>query len=69
MDAEKDGYMAILHHWFRDTFPNSGHKYSNGARAAASSAFVSMCLEKHVPTDADLVLVEFDLNDGGGNSR
>ncbi|KAF8057926.1 hypothetical protein HT031_005872 [Scenedesmus sp. PABB004] len=43
---------------------SAGHGARNGCVPATQSEFVSMCLDKFVSRDADVVFVEFTANDG-----
>ena len=46
------------------TFPNPGHRLINTAVPATTSSYISPCIHSLVPSDADLVIVEFSFNDG-----
>mmetsp|Transcript_20365 Transcript_20365/g.61368 ORF Transcript_20365/g.61368 Transcript_20365/m.61368 type:complete len:555 (-) Transcript_20365:1448-3112(-) len=57
-------FGARFFHWMNDTFPHVGHTFNNGALSGTKSIYMSMCVKGHVPDFADVVLVEYDTNDG-----
>ncbi|EFN56843.1 hypothetical protein CHLNCDRAFT_144427 [Chlorella variabilis] len=55
---------ALVFQWMNATFPHPQHKFLNQAISATPSNYFTLCLQWHVPPDADLVLMEFNPNDG-----
>lgn len=50
--------------WVNETFPNPNHAFLNQATRGVTSGFFAPCLQTLVPPDTDLVLLEYDVNDG-----
>lgn len=62
-DPGKTDWAARVFQWVNATFPGAKHRFVNGAIPAAPSSYFSMCYAWHVPEDADLVFLEFNVND------
>jgi len=60
----KNDYFARYVSYLANAFPNAKIKPVRATVGLAPSAVVVACLEKHLPKDADLVLVEMTANDG-----
>jgi hypothetical protein len=60
----KNDYFARYVSYLAKAFPNARIKPVRATVGLAPSAVVVACLEKHLPTDADLVLLEMNANDG-----
>mmetsp|Transcript_10267 Transcript_10267/g.30910 ORF Transcript_10267/g.30910 Transcript_10267/m.30910 type:complete len:546 (+) Transcript_10267:215-1852(+) len=58
-----NGFGPVISDWINKTFPSSKHTFHNGAIAGSQSSYMSLCVNNHVSPDADLVLVEYDIND------
>lgn len=50
--------------WLGEAYPGVAIKARNGCVPATPSAFMELCLEKHMGPDADLVFMEYATNDG-----
>lgn len=64
---EADGLGLFLHmrrfmNGLNRTWPHSGHRLYNAARAATGAGQFSACYMDYTPTDPDLVLYEFGVN-------
>ncbi|KAI3426970.1 hypothetical protein D9Q98_006914 [Chlorella vulgaris] len=57
-------FAARFFEWLTATFPNPDHQFLNRAISATPSTYFSLCLQWHVPPEADFVLLEFNPNDG-----
>jgi len=62
-------FVRYLHNWVHDTFKPPGFRFHNGAVPGVASAYMSLCVELHVPRAADLVLVEYAVNDASEDGR
>lgn len=60
----EDGFGPGLFRRIAAAFPHPGHRFHNGALGGVMSTYMNSCLKWHVPTDIDLVVVEFNCNDG-----
>lgn len=49
----------------KDAWPHINHEYVNGAIPASGTSYFSQCLQYQLPEKADLVLIEFAVNDAG----
>ncbi|KAL4422279.1 hypothetical protein ABPG75_008476 [Micractinium tetrahymenae] len=58
-------YALRVLRWINETFPHPGHVLKNNGHGAVPSSYFSMCVSREVPQDADLVILEFNMNDGG----
>ncbi|GFR47718.1 hypothetical protein Agub_g9472 [Astrephomene gubernaculifera] len=63
-NATQYGWFSVLGRWLVDSLPGLHVSARNGAVPATPSAFMIMCLELSVDPDVDLVLVEYQVNDG-----
>ncbi|KAK9826476.1 hypothetical protein WJX81_003204 [Elliptochloris bilobata] len=67
LDTAHDAYFVHVSEWISRTFPTangSAHTFHNAARASTGSPYYASCLHDQVPQeDADLVFLEFDVND------
>lgn len=59
-------WSRIVFDYVQGAWPNAKHTYSNGAVPATGSDFFSLCVERQVPQSADIVFMEFSVNDAGG---
>ncbi|PRW61115.1 hypothetical protein C2E21_0584 [Chlorella sorokiniana] len=59
-------WSSVLFAWLRAQFP-ANHTTVNGAVPATPSSYMSLCVHWHVPEEADLVIVEYNINDGAGD--
>lgn len=57
-------WAAQFFAWVNATFPNPDHMFINNSTRGATSGFVAPCLNTYVPADTDLIVLEFDINDG-----
>ncbi|KAL4853770.1 Cell cycle and apoptosis regulator protein 2 [Chlorella vulgaris] len=57
-------FPSIVFKWLRETFPGANHTLVNGAVPGTPSSYFALCSRWHVPADVDLVVVEFNVNDG-----
>ncbi len=55
-------YFAMLRSFLRAAYPSAKMKFVNGAVAATTSAYMAICLDNHIPLDADLTVVEYATN-------
>jgi hypothetical protein len=52
-----------IQHWLQKTFPRAKIELDlGGAIPATTATYLSYCMNEHIPQDADLVLVELDIN-------
>ncbi|KAL4419206.1 hypothetical protein ABPG77_000600 [Micractinium sp. CCAP 211/92] len=58
-------YALRVLRWINETFPNPKHVLRNSGHGAVPSSYFSMCVSREAPLDADLVIFEFNMNDGG----
>ncbi|KAL4448549.1 hypothetical protein ABPG75_005768 [Micractinium tetrahymenae] len=56
-------YAARFFEFLNHTFPHRDHAFQNKGMGASSSGIFAACTERMVPPDADLVVLEFSLND------
>eukprot|EP00798_Chlamydomonas_sp_ICE-L_P019519 gene19519-26192_t len=52
-----DSYIVQLYKWIQNHFPNPGHMHRSGAVPGTSSPYLSACLEAHLESDPDLVII------------
>jgi hypothetical protein len=57
-------FVAHVFKWINATFPHPKHQLLNRAISATPSTYFSLCLQWHVPPDVDMMLLEFNPNDG-----
>ena len=61
--TSKNYMYYIIHQWFLDTFPGAEHEINLDSAIPATTAFwFSYCVLETVPEDADLILMELDIN-------
>lgn len=53
----------MLRDWLTATFPASTIELFNGAVGGMDSSYYAFCGTRHIPTDVDLIVLEFDVND------
>lgn len=59
-----DSFVGQIFTWINTTFPHPDHKLHNGGVPATGSSFFSLCLKEHLMyEDADLIILEFDINE------
>ncbi|KAI7839286.1 hypothetical protein COHA_006984 [Chlorella ohadii] len=56
-------YAARFFQFVNTSFPHSEHVFINRAIAASTAFLYAPCLRHHVPQDADLVVLEFTVNE------
>ncbi|KAL4856611.1 hypothetical protein ACK3TF_003052 [Chlorella vulgaris] len=61
-------WSSRLFAWLRASFPAANHTLLNRAVPATPSSYMSLCVSWHVPPDADLVIAEYNINDGPGKA-
>lgn len=59
-----NSWAANFFAWINATFPHSDHVLVNNSTRGVTSGYVELCLHTYVIQDADLVVLEFDVNDG-----
>ncbi|KAL4419481.1 hypothetical protein ABPG77_008283 [Micractinium sp. CCAP 211/92] len=59
----KTAYVPRFFQFIRHNFPNRGHVLENKGIAASTAFIYAACLNHHVPLDADLVTLEFTVNE------
>eukprot|EP00884_Botryococcus_braunii_P022667 jgi/Botrbrau1/9084/Bobra.178_2s0016.1 len=60
----EDSFVGRLFSWLNSTFPHAEHRFLNAGTSASESSFFSACLSDHLlHNNADLVFLEFDIND------
>jgi hypothetical protein len=57
-------YGAIVMDWFKRTFPNANHTFVNGAIPGTPSSYMALCVDNKIPQESDIILVEYNINDG-----
>ncbi|GBF87887.1 hypothetical protein Rsub_00599 [Raphidocelis subcapitata] len=57
-------WFARLGNWLPRAFPRAKFEFHNGCVPATPAAFMTLCLEHYLDPLADLVFVEYVLNDG-----
>ncbi|KAF8069512.1 ASAT1 [Scenedesmus sp. PABB004] len=57
-------WLSLVAARLRAAFPAANVAARNGAVPATPSGWMSLCLEQHLDADADLVFVEYAVNDG-----
>jgi hypothetical protein len=61
---EVEGAFGQIVQWINTTFPHKNHRFHNECVPSATSAFMSMCLNKRLRfNDADIIILEFDFSD------
>lgn len=60
-----DDYASRIFTWITGTFPHANHTLINGAVPGTPSSYMALCYKWHIPETADLVVVEYNVNDGG----
>ncbi|KAL4444598.1 hypothetical protein ABPG77_002415 [Micractinium sp. CCAP 211/92] len=55
--------------WINATFPHPGHVLVRSGVGGAISSYFALCTELHMPSDADLVILEFAVNDVNPDHR
>ena len=60
--------MARIFNWIRTTYPHANHTLVNGAVPATPSAYMALCWRYYVPRQPDLMIVEYNVNDGAERS-
>eukprot|EP00878_Enallax_costatus_P008946 GHUV01009354.1.p1 GENE.GHUV01009354.1~~GHUV01009354.1.p1 ORF type:complete len:410 (+),score=40.39 GHUV01009354.1:593-1822(+) len=55
--------------WLQGVFPKVNFKLISLARRATAATFAALCLVQEMPTDADLVLIEYSINGYGGQCQ
>ncbi|PSC68081.1 hypothetical protein C2E20_8267 [Micractinium conductrix] len=58
-----NSYVQRFFKFIQKSFPHSGHVLQNKAISASTAFLYSHCLQHHVPPDADLVSLEFSVNE------
>ncbi|KAG2488939.1 hypothetical protein HYH03_012560 [Edaphochlamys debaryana] len=61
---KKYSWFSVFSQWVVDSFPETNITARNGAVPATPCTFMIMCLEHAVDLDADLVFVEYVMNNG-----
>ncbi|KAL4427825.1 hypothetical protein ABPG75_001914 [Micractinium tetrahymenae] len=56
-------YVSRFFRWINATFPHRDHVFVNRAIPASTAFLFATCLSHHVPADADLVTLEFTVNE------
>lgn len=56
-------FPTLFFDWLQKSFPKADHTMVNKAIPAATSGLFAVCTEQLVPEDADLIVVEFTVND------
>jgi len=59
------GWSRLAFDYVQEAWPGN-HTYTNGAVPATGSDFFSLCVERHVHRESDVVFMEFSVNDAGG---
>ncbi|KAH7097127.1 hypothetical protein BKA62DRAFT_774527 [Auriculariales sp. MPI-PUGE-AT-0066] len=49
--------------WINTTYPHAGHRYTDGSVGARGTNYFKFCHVEHLPSDADLVVLEHAVND------
>ncbi|KAI8470157.1 MAG: SGNH hydrolase-type esterase domain-containing protein [Monoraphidium minutum] len=57
-------WFSLLKKWMHRAFPSAALEFHNGCVPATPAAFMTLCLEHYLDPLADLVFVEYVLNDG-----
>eukprot|EP00873_Tetraselmis_striata_P010420 jgi/Tetstr1/430684/TSEL_020477.t1 len=57
-----NAYVSRMSDWLRDTFPQRPETV-NGAFPGAPSSYMSLCVQEHIPRAAQIVFVEYAVND------
>ncbi|PRW60976.1 hypothetical protein C2E21_0414 [Chlorella sorokiniana] len=61
--SEELKYVARFFNAINASFPHRDHVFANKGSSAATSFFFAPCMSYHAPEGADLVVVEFTMND------
>ncbi|PRW45267.1 hypothetical protein C2E21_6426 [Chlorella sorokiniana] len=61
--STKLGYVPRFFEFLQHNFPHKEHVLENKAIAASTAFMYAACLQHHVPEDADLVTLEFSVNE------
>ncbi|BEI86200.1 hypothetical protein CcaverHIS002_0604870 [Cutaneotrichosporon cavernicola] len=56
-------YTSVVHEYLKQTFPDSKVQLFNGALGGMDSSYYAFCGTHHIPSDLDLIVLEFDVND------
>ena len=62
--SNRESWSGLMFDAIAARFPNPRHRYLNGAVGACGSSYFEACVDWHVPMDADVVFLEFAVNDG-----
>eukprot|EP00877_Chromochloris_zofingiensis_P014366 jgi/Chrzof1/9183/Cz03g39010.t1 len=65
----KTNYPEQLVVWLKRAFPGVQFELLNLARRATAATFAALCLIQDMPADADLVLIEYNINGYGGQCQ
>ena len=52
-------WPRYLHNWLTDAFPGTSASVHNGAIAATTSEYMSLCNNMHIPRDSSIVILEY----------
>uniref|UniRef100_A0A383VEL6 SGNH hydrolase-type esterase domain-containing protein n=1 Tax=Tetradesmus obliquus TaxID=3088 RepID=A0A383VEL6_TETOB len=64
MQRGVNDWFAMFTSWLRRAFPSATITQRNGCVPATTAEYVSMCLDKFVDRDVDLIFLEYAINDG-----
>lgn len=67
-DRDTTSWVARIFNWIRTTYPHANHTLVNGAVPATPSAYMALCWRYYVPRQPDLMIVEYNVNDGAERS-
>lgn len=62
-----NGFMKRIWDWIQEVSPTANHTLKHGAFGGSASGIFTVCVKDMVQADADLVIVEFAVNDPRGN--
>jgi len=69
VERGSEDWPSVVTRRLRDYYPRAKFELTNGCVPAAPASFTSACLQKLVPGDADLVFVEFAVNESGAGEK
>ncbi|RUS18728.1 hypothetical protein BC937DRAFT_88412 [Endogone sp. FLAS-F59071] len=64
LEDRSEVYHQRIFNWWNTQYPDDRNEIVQGAVPATDSAYYAYCYENHIPTDVDIIFIEFALNDG-----
>ncbi|WPT13740.1 hypothetical protein PSENEW3_00001579 [Picochlorum sp. SENEW3] len=68
-DRKKTSWGGLFFTWINTTYPHANHILVNAAVPGTPSSYMALCWRFYIPRDPDLIIVEYNVNDGGDKSN